>query len=237
MHPVRCLCLGEKPACLEGIAAPGHRRQPQVGDHRVKPHQRPARRPRPVPAEFRARGAPNVVIGHGRQHDGRRPPHHGEAMPYQLGSRHSGQDALDQRAVGPCRMQRAQVGEPGHVDIHAAEVEALGQPVVQLAVQSGQDFLPRLGDRTFGQRDQIDVADTGDVVARRNGTGHQQVGHPSEGGKTIREIADGRRHWGRCCRRHLRHSCTALTGSGGAVSRPLISSAARSAKASTVAFG
>jgi hypothetical protein len=24
MHPVYCLCLGEKLTCLEGVAAPGH---------------------------------------------------------------------------------------------------------------------------------------------------------------------------------------------------------------------
>jgi hypothetical protein len=135
--------------------------------------------------------------------------------------------------MGPCRMQPGQVGEPGHVDIHASETELIGQSAVHLAVQSGQDFLPRHGDRAFGQRDQIDVADTRNVVARSQGTGHQQVGHPSEVRKTIRKVADGGRHY----RRHIHHSCSALTASCSSAARPLISSAARSATARTVAFG
>jgi hypothetical protein len=55
MRPFYCLGLGQQLARLQGVAAPGHRRQPQVGDHRVQPPHRPADGLRPVPAQLRAR--------------------------------------------------------------------------------------------------------------------------------------------------------------------------------------
>ena len=186
------LCLGQKLAGLQGVTAPRHGRQSQVGDHRVQPHERPTRGPCPVPADLRARCAPDVIVGHLREHRGRRPPHHGEAVPHQLGSGNPGQDAVDQHAVGPRRMPCAQVSQSVHIDVDASQVQALSDVVVQVAVQASQDFLPWRADRSPGQRDEIQVADAGDIVPGREGTGRHQVGHPFQGRQAIREMTHRR---------------------------------------------
>ena len=104
--------LGQELARPQGVAAACHRRQPQVGDHRVQPPQRPPRRARPVPAQLGARGAADLVAGHVRQHSGWRAAQDSEAVPDELGPRDPRQDALDQRSVGPRGVQRLVVGQP-----------------------------------------------------------------------------------------------------------------------------
>jgi hypothetical protein len=61
-------------------------------------------------------------------------------------------------------MQCPQVSQIVHVDVHASQVQALSDPVVQFAVQASQDFLPRRADRSLGQRDEVKIADTGDII-------------------------------------------------------------------------
>lgn len=93
-------------------------------------------------------------------------------MPDQLGPRHPGQAALDERAVGPRRVQRPEVGQPARIDVHAPQVESVSSPAVQLAVQASQHFLARPADRAPGQGDQVKITDTGDVIPGGQGTGH-----------------------------------------------------------------
>jgi hypothetical protein len=176
------LCLGQQLARLQGVAAACHRRQPQVRDHRVQPPRRPTRGVSPVPTQLRARGAADVVVGHLRQHRGRRAAEDGEAVPDELGSRHPGQAALDKRAVGPGGVRRLEVGQPACIHVHAAQVESLSGPLVKLAVQADQDLLPGRGDRALRQGNQVEITDTGDVIPGGQGTSHQQIGHPAEGG-------------------------------------------------------
>ncbi len=59
-------------------------------------------------------------------------------------------------------------------------------------MQAGQHFLTDLADRPIGQRHEVKVADTRDIVPCRQGTHYQQVGHPSEADQTIRKISYGR---------------------------------------------
>jgi len=93
-------------------------------------------------------------------------------------------------------MQRRGVGQPVRIDIHAPQFQSLSCPVIQFAVQAGQDLLPRLADRALGQRNKVEVTDTRDVVPGGQGTGYQQVGNPAQVGETIRSHADGRRDTG-----------------------------------------
>ena len=67
-------------------------------------------------------------------------------------------------------------------------------PLVQLAVQAGQDLLPCLADRVPRQGNQVEITDTGDVIPGGQGTGHQQIGHPAKVLKPFGELTDGRRH-------------------------------------------
>ena len=117
-----------------------------------------------------------VIVGHLRQYGGRRAAKDGEAVPDELGSRHPRQDALDKRAVGPRRVQRSEIGEPAGIYVHAAQVESLSGPLVQLPVQAGQDLLPCRTDRALRQSNQVEVTDTRDVVSGSQGTGHEQIG-------------------------------------------------------------
>ncbi|HZI77744.1 MAG TPA: hypothetical protein VFD73_27635, partial [Gemmatimonadales bacterium] len=94
-------------------------------------------------------------------------------MPDHLGPRHPGQAALDKRAVGPRRVQRPEVGQPARIDVDAPEVESVSSLAVQLAVQASQHLLPRRPDRPSGQGHQVQITDTGDVIPRGQGPGHQ----------------------------------------------------------------
>ena len=196
MRPLYRLSLGQQLAGLEGVAAPGHRRQPEVSDHRVQPPQRPARGLRPVAAQLRVRGAPDVIVGHIWQHGGGRPTQYGESLPDELGPCHPGKAALDKRAVSPHRVQRPGVGQPARIDVHTPHVESLSGATVQLAVQAGQDLLPCPADRAAGQGHQVDITDTRDVIPGGQGPGHQQIGHPSKAVQTLRKMTNDRRHVG-----------------------------------------
>jgi hypothetical protein len=128
---------GKSAGSIKWHEAACHRRQPQVRDHRAQPPQRVARGVRPVPAQLRPRGPADVVVGHFRQHGGRRAAEDGEAVPGELGSRHPRQAALYKRAVGPRRVRRPEIGQPARIHVHAPQVESPGVPLVQLAVQAG----------------------------------------------------------------------------------------------------
>ena len=70
------------------------------------------------------------------------------------------------------------------------------QPLVQVAVQAGQDLLPCRTNRAPCQGNQIKITDTGNVIPGREGTGDQQIAHPAKVAQALGKVTDGRRHVG-----------------------------------------
>ena len=93
-------------------------------------------------------------------------------------------------------MQRPEVSQPARIHVHAAQVQSLSGPLVQLAVQAGQDLLACRADRASRQGNQVEITDTRDVIPGGQGTGHQQIGHPAKVVQTSGKMTDDRRHVG-----------------------------------------
>ena len=130
-------------------------------------------------------------------------------MPDEFGSRHPRQAALDQRAMGSRRVQLPKVRQPARIHVHAAQVQSLSGPLVQLAVHPGQDLLLCRADRAPRQGNQIEITDTRDVIACGKGTGHQQIGYPAKVVQTFGKVTDDRRRVGHPAR--LRAQIALLT--------------------------
>ena len=96
----------------------------------------------------------------------------------------------------PGRMACFPIGEVALVDVHTAEVEARRRARVQPAVHAdeGLETLPRRGPG--GDRDEIEVADAGHVVAGCQGAGDEEVTDPAELGPPFGQQRDSGRYIG-----------------------------------------
>jgi hypothetical protein len=90
-------------------------------------------------------------------------------------------------------------------------------PLVQLAVQAGQDLLACRADRASRQGNQVEITDTRDVIPRGQGTGHQQIRHPAKVVQTFGKLTNDRRQIGH--RASLRAQTNVLACADGATNK------------------
>ena len=146
----------------------------------MEPHARPPRGPCPIAADLGVRGCSDVVVGDLRHDRLRRPANNGEAEARQFGASHSGQDPLHEGAMRPGGVLRIALVESPAVDVDTPEVEPRGRTLVEGMVNLAQGCLPRRVDLAVNERDEVEVADTGHVVVRREGPGDPEVADPAE---------------------------------------------------------
>ena len=77
-------------------------------------------------------------------------------------------------------MARGPFGQCGLVDVHATEVQSRGFTAVQLVVQRGEHHPAGAVDRPFGDRDQVEVTDSRDIVPGGQRPSHPEVADPGE---------------------------------------------------------
>lgn len=187
------LGLREQAPGRHRVTGARHGGEPEIRQHGVEP---PPRMPCRVPPVARDLGPGSLahVVGIDRgQHLARGPSGHRVPLQDQLGTGHCGDGAPDEPAMGPGGVPSGYVVEQAALDVGAPEVEALGDPLVEVAVHGGEQVDPIRVHGTVDHRDEVEVAHAGHVVTCGQRSRHPQVRHPAELRQTSTELADARR--------------------------------------------
>ncbi|GAA4558004.1 hypothetical protein GCM10023193_11400 [Planotetraspora kaengkrachanensis] len=114
-------------------------------------------------------------------------------MTHKLGSGDSGEDALDERPVGPSRMLHLYVVDLRGIDVDTSKAEARADSFIEATMQSRERDLPIRVDWPVNERDQVEVADTGRVITCRQRPSDKQIAGPVELRQPASELLDNER--------------------------------------------